>query len=304
MWALRFSAIVASIPLLAAVSVDSEGAGVTDASAIQAQLSGVLAAGNARLKQAEEEHEKVLKKIRSDAADDFESRASDLGAAVAQYKKDLDEAQKKLQTTVDETQKGLDQIGGSLDISEKARIGAKIGVAQRHLRHSSRTETSAMESANRRSEEPLDREADALMSMWVGDLTKPLNEAKEKLHSIADEPPYDPKAAAMMQDDDDAGLMDVLNSHGMGGSSTTTTTTTTKTTTTTTTTLPKKSAAMLEKTIQDADKQLTADTKAAQKKLNDAIAKADKDVDSHNGNVKKTLKDAEKKADDFVKASM
>jgi len=304
MFSLRISTVAAFVPLLVAVSVDLEGAGVTDASAIQAQLSGVLAAGNARLKQAEEEHEKVLTKIRKDAADDFTNRASDLGAAVAQYKTDLEAAQKKLQTEMDETQKGLDKIGADLDISTKARIGAKIGVAQRHLRHSTRTETSAMESANRRAEEPLDHEADSLMSMWVGDLSKPLNEAKEKLHNIADEPPFDPKAASQMSDDDDAALLDVLNSHGMGGASSTTTTTKATTTTTTTTTVPKMSAAQLESKITAADKQLTAETKAALKKLNDAIAKADKDVDSNNVKVKKTLKDAEKKADDFVKQQL
>merc|ERR1719380_61351 len=99
---------------------------------IQKQLGEVLAAGKARLQ--EHEHEKVLKKIRSDAADDFSAKAQDLGAAAAQYAKDLDDAAKKLEVAINSTQKGLDTIGNTLDISMKAKIGAKIGLAQRKLR--------------------------------------------------------------------------------------------------------------------------------------------------------------------------
>merc|ERR1719281_1991134 len=114
-------------------------------------------------------------------------------------------------------------------MTTRARIGAKVGIAQRQLRRSTRTQVSAIESANRRAEEPLDRESDSLMRLWVGDMTKPLNEAKDKLHSIADAPPYDPKAAAaaaaQWSDDDDDGLLSVLQGHGVSVATTTTTTT-------------------------------------------------------------------------------
>jgi hypothetical protein len=69
-----------------------------------------MEAGNARLQQAEKEHEKVLNKIRSDAADDFNSKAQDLGYAVANYSMDLDAAAKKLEVTINATQRGLDTI--------------------------------------------------------------------------------------------------------------------------------------------------------------------------------------------------
>merc|ERR1719172_549079 len=96
------------------------GGGKDDAAAaIQKQLGEVLAAGNARLQEAEHEHEKVLKKIRSDAADDFAAKAQDLGAAAATYSKELDDATKKLEIAINATQKGLDTIGDSLDITTK-----------------------------------------------------------------------------------------------------------------------------------------------------------------------------------------
>merc|ERR1719158_1050962 len=128
---------------------DGAGAGNGNdaAAAIQKQLSDVIAAGNARLQEAEQAHEKVLKKIRSDAADDFDAKAQDLGTAAAQYTKDLDNAAKKLEEAINATQKGLDTIGNNLDISIKAKLGAKIGVAQRKLRKVKRTRTSAVEQA-------------------------------------------------------------------------------------------------------------------------------------------------------------
>merc|ERR1719240_1350995 len=103
------------------LGVDGAGHGKTDAdaAAIQKQLGEVIAAGNARLQEAEQEHEKVLKKIRSDAADDFQSKAQDLGAAAAAYAADLDAAAKKLETAINSTQKGLDTIGNDLDITTK-----------------------------------------------------------------------------------------------------------------------------------------------------------------------------------------
>jgi len=277
-----------------------------DAAAIQKQLSEVLAAGNARLQQAEQEHEKVLKKIRSDAADDFASKAQDLGAAAAAYAADLDAAAKKMGTAINATQKGLDQIGNDLDISTKAKIGAKIGVAQRKLRRVQRTRTSQVEQAGRRAESALDHEADSLMSLWVGDLSKPLADAKAKLHEIADAPPRDPNAdkAALnqMMDDDDDALLGVLQAHGMADSTTTTKVTTTTTTTTTTTSTKAPTAKDLETKITAAQKDIDTDLKAADKKLSDAVAKANKDTDKKLADTKKSLKAAEKKADDTVKA--
>lgn len=292
----------------ALLGTDGAGNGGKDdaAAAIQKQLGEVIAAGNARLQEAEQAHEKVLKKIRSDAADDFSAKAQDLGAAAAAYTKDLDEISHKLEVAINSTQKGLDTIGDSLDITTKAKIGAKIGVAQRKLRRLKRTRSSAVDSAGRRAEGALDRESDSLMSLWVGDLSKPLAEAKDKLHEIADAPPVDPNAnkAALtqMMDDDDAALLGVLQDHGMADSTTTTKVTTTTTTTTTTTSTKKPTASELETKITAAQKEADTQTKAAEKKLNDVIAKADKDTDKKVADVKKSLKAAEKKADDTVKA--
>jgi len=286
---------------------NADGDAGGDASAIQKQLSEVIAQGNERLQEAEQEHEKVLKKIRTDAADDFASKAQDLGAAAAAYTADLDAATKKLETAINATQKGLDAIGSDLDITTKAKIGAKIGVAQRKLRRVKRTKTSQVEQAGRRAESALDHEADSLMSLWVGDLSKPLADAKEKLHEIADAPPRDPNADKtalnQMMDDDDDALLGVLQAHGMADSTTTTTKATTTTTTTTTTTSTKAPTAKeLESKIEAAQKDIDTDNKAADKKLSDAIAKANKDTDKKIADVKKSLKAAEKKADDTVKA--
>merc|ERR1719160_1953416 len=138
---------------------------------------------------------------------------------------------------------------------------------------------SRKEQAGKRAEGALDYESDGLMHMWVGDLSKPLNEAKEQLHEIADAPPPGSNAgkAAFIQDDDDAALMGVLEDHGMADSTTTTTTTTTK----------RPTAAELKSKIEAASKDIDKETKASDKKI---------------AQVKSNLKEAEKKASETVKA--
>jgi len=275
------------------------------ASAIQAQLNSVLSAGNAKLKEAEEEHEKVLTGIRNDASADMSNRAEELGNALSQYAADRKTAQENFNSTINATQKGLDLIAADLDISERARLGAKVGLARRQLQHVLRTEKSALESAARRAESPLDKESDSLMSMWVGDLSKPLADAKEKMQNIADAPPGAEKAAQtqMMQDDDDD-LMAVLQSHGMAASSTTTTTTTTAKK------VVKKAAALVQvkptasqltKNIEVAMKTFDSDNKAALKKVNDVFASNLQKVSQYLKDTKKTLDAASKAAADKVK---
>lgn len=275
---------------------------------IQAQLNSVLAAGNARLKEAEQEHEKVLTGVRDEASTDLSNRAEEIGNALSQFQADRKTAQDNFNATINATQKGLALISADLDISERARIGAKIGVAQRQLNHVIRTEKSALESASRRAEGPLDKESDSLMSMWVGDMSKALADAKDKMQNIADQAPGAEKQAAMaqMQDDDDD-LMDVLKSHGMAVSTTAATTTTT---TTTTKKVEKKVAALvqvkptasqLEKNIEVAMKTFDSDNKAALKKVNDVIAKNMQEVSSYLKDTKKKLDTASKAAADKVK---
>jgi len=291
--------------------VADKDAGTDDASSaannIQAQLNSVLAAGNARLKAAEQEHEAVLTGVRNDASTDLSNRAEEIGNALSQFQADRKTAQDNFNATINATQKGLSLISADLDISERARIGAKIGVAQRQLNHVIRTEKSALESASRRAEGPLDKESDSLMSMWVGDMSKAVADAKDKMQNIADQAPGAEKQAAMaqMQDDDDD-LMDVLKSHGMAVSTTATTTTTT----TTAKKVEKKVAAlvqvkptasMLEKNIEAAMKTFDSDNKAALKKVNDVIAKNMKEVSSYLKDTKKKLDAAAKAAADKVK---
>jgi len=284
----------------------SSGDASSAAESIQAQLNSVLAAGNAKLKEAEQEHEKVLTGIRNEASTDMSNRAEEIGNALSQFAADRKTAQENFNVTINETQKGLELISSDLDISERARIGAKIGVAQRQLKHALRTEKSVMESANRRAEGPLDKESDSLMSMWVGDLSKPLADAKDKMQDLADATPGAEKAAqAQMMDDDDDALMDVLKGHGMAVATTTTTTTTT-----TTKKVVKKAAALvqvkptasqLEKKIELAMKTFDSDNKAALKKVNDVIAKNTKEVSDYLKDTKKKLDAASKAAADKVK---
>jgi len=286
---------------------DSSNDGSDAAQAIQAQLNNVLAAGNAKLKEAEQEHEQVLTGVRNDASTDMANRAEELGNALSQYAADRKTAQENFNATINATQKGLDLISADLDISERARLGAKVGLARRQLQHALRTEKSALESAARRAEAPLDKESDSLMSMWVGDLSKPLADAKEKMQNLADAPPGAEKAAqaALAQDDDDD-LMDVLKSHGMAVSTTTTTTTTTtaKKVVKKATALvqEKPSASQLQKNIEVAMKTFDSDNKAALKKVNDVLAKNMKDVGSYLKDTKKKLDAASKAAADKVKA--
>eukprot|EP00746_Dinoflagellata_sp_MGD_P001371 gnl/MRDRNA2_/MRDRNA2_102572_c0_seq1.p1 gnl/MRDRNA2_/MRDRNA2_102572_c0~~gnl/MRDRNA2_/MRDRNA2_102572_c0_seq1.p1 ORF type:complete len:341 (-),score=131.64 gnl/MRDRNA2_/MRDRNA2_102572_c0_seq1:16-1038(-) len=273
---------------------------------IQAQLNSVLAAGNARLKEAEQEHEKVLTGVRDEASTDLSNRAEEIGNALSQFQADRKTAQDNFNSTINATQKGLALISADLDISERARIGAKIGVAQRQLNHVIRTEKSALESASRRAEGPLDKESDSLMSMWVGDMSKALADAKDKMQNIADQAPGAEKQAAMaqMQDDDDD-LMDVLKSHGMAVSTTAAATTTTTTTTTkkkvTALVQVKPTASQLEKNIEVAMKTFDSDNKAALKKVNDVIAKNMQEVSTYLKDTKKKLDVASKAAADKVK---
>jgi len=305
-------AIKAAVKVVAKKDAKEEDASGGDAGSaaenIQAQLNSVLAAGNARLNEAEQEHEKVLTGIRSNATDDMSNRAEVLGNALSQFAADRKTAQENFNATINATQKGLDLISADLDISERARIGAKVGVAQRQLKHVLRTEKSALESASRRAEGPLDKESDSLMSMWVGDLSKPLADAKDKMQGLAEAAPGAEKAAqAQMMDDDDDALMDVLKGHGMAVSTTTTTTTTT----TTAKKVVKKAAALvqtkptaasLEKEIEGAMKTFDSDNKAALKKVNQVIADQTKDVSAYLQVTKKTLDAASKAAADKVKA--
>jgi len=283
---------------------DDQDDGSSAAESIQAQLNNVLAAGNARLKEAEQEHEKVLTGVRNDASTDMSNRAEELGNALSQFAADRKTAQDNFNATINATQKGLALISADLDISERARIGAKIGVAQRQLNHVLRTEKGALESAARRAESPLDKESDSLMSMWVGDMSKSLADAKDKMQNIADQAPGAEKAAmAQMQDDDDD-LMDVLKSHGMAVSTTTTTTTTTKKIVKKVAALVqvKPTASQLEKNIEVAMKTFDSDNKAALKKVNDVIAKNNKDVSKYLKDTKVKLDAASKAAADKVKA--
>jgi len=284
----------------------SSGDASSAAENIQAQLNSVLAAGNARLHEAEQEHEKVLTGIRDEASTDMSNRAEEIGNALSQFAADRKTAQENFNVSINETQKGLELISADLDISERARIGAKIGVAQRQLKHVLRTEKSVLESASRRADGPLDKESDSLMSMWVGDLSKPLADAKEKMQDLADATPGAEKAAqAQMMDDDDDALMSVLKGHGMAVATTTTTTTTT-----TTKKVEKKAAALvqvkptasqLEKKIELAMKTFDSDNKAALKKVNDVIAKNNKEVVEYLKTTKTKLDKASKAAADKVK---
>lgn len=286
---------------------DQEEGGNDAAAAIQAQLNNVLAAGNEKLKEAEQEHEKVLTGVRNDASTDMSNRAEELGNALSQFAADRKTAQENFNATINATQQGIALISADLDISERARLGAKVGVAQRQLNHILRTEKSALESAARRAESPLDKESDSLMSMWVGDMSKALADAKDKMQNIAEQAPGAQKAAmAQMQDDDDDDLMDVLKSHGMAVSTTTTTTTTS-----TAKKVEKKATALvqvkltaseLEKKIEVAMKTFDSDNKAALKKVNDVIAKSNQDVSKYLKDAKTKLDAASKAAADKVKA--
>jgi len=288
---------------------DASGGDASSASEkIQEQLNSVISAGNAQLKAAEQEHEKVFTSIRSDATTDMSTRAEELGNALSQYAADRKTAQENFNATINATQKNLDLISADLDISQRATIGAKVGVAQRQLKHVLRTEKSALESAARRAESPLDKESDSLMSMWVGDLSQPLADAKEKMQNLASSTPGAEKAEqAQMMDDDDDSLMDVLKGHGFAVSTTTTTTTTT----TTAKKVVKKAAALvqvkptaalLEKNIEAAMKTFDSDNKAALKKVNAVVAKNVQGVQAYLKDVKKKLDAASKAAAEKAKA--
>lgn len=290
---------------------DASSGDATDAaSAIQAQLTAVLSAGNAKLAQAEQEHEAVLTGVRNDASTDMFNRSEELGNALSQFAADRKTAQEKFNLTINATQKGLDLIAADLDINERATVAAKISMAQRQLKHVLRTEKSALESAFRNAEGPLDKESDSLMNMYVGDLSKPLADAKEKMQNLASAAPGAEKAAqAEIMAEDDDGLMDVLKGDGMAVVVTTTSTTTT--TTTTAKKVVKKLAALvqelkptapaLERTIELAMKTFDSESKAALKKVNGVIAKNTKDVFVWLQATKKKLDAASKAAADTVK---
>lgn len=312
---IRLAALSSLISSCTALRGNGNGNGNKDksdvAQSIQQQLNDVLAAGNAKLKAAEEMHEKVLTSVRSDAAADLSSKASELGTAVFNYAADLKAAQNRLSTSINATQAGLARLSGSLDVATRARLGAKIGMAQRDLKHALRKQDSAMEAANRRAEQPLEKEADALMSMWVGDLNKAVSDSKEKLHAVADVGPESTAKATndMMQDDDD-GLLSVLKGHGFDikppapapSKASVVQTSKPKAPTVKAATAPKtQTVASLEADISAADKSLDVDTKAAKKKLDDAIAKVVKDDSTFIADSKKKLDAAQKQATDSVK---
>lgn len=275
MSAFRLLTSVALLQLLSAHQIDLDqllgGSGHQngggDAAAVQEQLSNVLAAGNALLKEAEHQHAKALKKVRRSSATDMTAQATKLGSSVASYSEDLTKAETKFNTTLNEIRLELTKVDAGTSVSAKAVVNAQLGSAKRHLKHNLRMHASLVQQAQTKAEESLENEADTLTAMWLGDMSQPLGEAKDVLEAAA--------ANSIT-----AQVADVVKSGSKQQRSTT---------------------ARMEAKLADAEKTVKADVEAALKKFSDVVDEDNKHSAVFVAGVKKTMAAADKKAEEHVK---
>merc|ERR1719356_1754639 len=138
------------------------------------QLQSILA-------RAEKHHERAVQKARAAVGDLFQEQARLMGAEVARYAADLDQAARQLSAVINASKAELaaeeqaeaknSSVGwGGAAMEERARAGAKADAALRELRHLERKRGRDVEEATRRALEPLD-DATLKLSRRVGDLS-------------------------------------------------------------------------------------------------------------------------------------
>jgi len=159
------------------------------------QLQSIMARAQSSLARAEKHHERAVQKARAAVGDLFQEQARLMGAEVARYAADLDQAARQLSAVINASKAELaaeeqaeaknSSVGwGGAAMEERARAGAKADAALRELRHLERKRGRDVEEATRRALEPLD-DATLKLSRRVGDLSPVSDEAKASLEWAA-----------------------------------------------------------------------------------------------------------------------
>jgi len=147
------------------------------------------------LARAEKHHEKAVKKARVAVGDLFQEQAKFMGAQVAKYASELDQAAQQLSAVVNASKAELtaeeqaeaknSSVGwGGKAMEERARTGAKVDAVFRELKHLERKRGRDVEEATRHALEPLD-DATQMLSRRMGDLSSLSDDAKASLEWAA-----------------------------------------------------------------------------------------------------------------------
>lgn len=169
------------------------GSNDIDVDAVQQQLSTMMSQANDRLAKAEKHHQQVVDDTRNDILEDFDSTAGGLASVVTDFEASLISVESRMEAQINASKAGIAQAAkapGAGDwegpaFTQKAKLNAQISAAERYLRKLKRGRVSQVHSAQGRAEEPLEDEEQRL-GLVVGDLSKDMDAAKEKIEDTLD----------------------------------------------------------------------------------------------------------------------